>query len=172
MTIRRRAPFVAPLLLLVAACLAACGSTTPSPSPPPGTPVPSTTPATAAPSEAALPRRGAEVFDPAQGVWELAASDDNLGGVAETAVIRKLGDSSEIFAACTGSGSLHVSVTAIKTVDSDPVTLADQIVACPDAEGQHIAVKTIVPAGWNANAEGVPSDPSIRYQVLVGTIVP
>ena len=192
---RGRALLLAPIALIVATC----GTTSPSPSrsgpasasvasPAPSattasaaptvTPTPTPTP-TASPTPtptptatlvAALPKRGAEVFDPAGGVWRIAASTDNLGRSNRTFVHRRLEQSAEVYVACVGTGTLHVTVDAVKDAYSPGVSLVDEVVECPNVAGELLSLSTNVPIGWSPNPDAAPSDESIRYQVLVGTV--
>ncbi len=175
MTILRRASILAPLILL-----AACGTPSPSPSPAPADATPTTSPTTAASQPvtptatpvATLPKRGTEVFGGLEeSHWELAASDENFDGVGRAAVLRGLTESVDMFAACTGEGTLHVTVVAVPNATDESVPLADTTVQCPAPDGQRISMSSAATAGWFANVNTDPSDPSLRYQVLVGTVV-
>ena len=180
---RRRALLLTAIVLIVAAC----GAPNPSPSVTSSAPVVSTAPATAAPATAApasataapttgptatpvavLPKRGAEVFDAGEGVWKVAASSDNLGEVSQTTVHRRLGDEAEVFVACIGAGTLHVTVDAVKDAYSTGVSLVDETVECPTSDGKRLSIFDETPVGWSPNPDAAPSNDSIRYQVRGG----
>ena len=54
---------------------------------------------------------------------------------------------------------------------SEAVTEVDAVVACPEAIGDLFSGAGTMQPGWFVSVDAEPSDPSIRYQVLVGTIV-
>ena len=142
------------------------------PAPTSAAPTIAPTPTVTATPVAVLPTRGTEVFDPGQGTWTLAASSDDFGGGAHGSVDHLAGDIVEAWVACTGTGTVHVTIVAVKN-DVDPsVPLVDEVIECPSPLGQPLSMSGVAPAGWSVNADGAPSDDSIRYQVLVGTIVP
>ncbi len=112
------------------------------------------------------------MFDAGEGVWKVAASSDNLGKASQTSVHRRLGDEAEVFVACIGTGTLHVTVDAVKDAYSTGVSLVDETVECPTSDGKRLSISTSIPVGWSPNPDAAPSNDSIRYQVLVGTVVP
>ncbi len=188
---RRPVLLLAPIVLIAAACgtpnpspsttapasasvastapSAPAASTAPTVTPTP-TPTVTPTPTPAATPVAVLPKRGAEVFDSADGVWRIAASTDNLGRSSRTFVHRRLEQSAEVYVACVGTGTLHVTVDAVKDAYSPGVSLVDEVVECPNVAGELLSLSTNVPIGWSPNPDAAPSDDSIRYQVLVGTV--
>jgi hypothetical protein len=173
------------LILGVAVALVACG--TPVPSAPPSTAAPSI-PASAAstngtptvapvtPSPVAIEPQGVEVFSFLEsGHWEMAASASNLGRVSQVSVLRALTDIIEVYAACSGTGTLLVQVRVVPPATEAPAPtsqpLTETTLTCPDPNGQSISLETTAPAGWFANVDAIPSDPSIKYEVLIGTVV-
>lgn len=174
------------LLPVLALALAACGSTVPTAAPttaspialPSETPTPSPepTPAPVSPSPVALEPLGVEVFSPLEsGHWEMAASESNLGSITEVKVLRAITDFVEVYARCSGDGSIVVSIGVTPPASEAPFptsqSLAQTRLDCPDTNGQSISMGGTAPAGWFASPNVTPSDPSIKYEVLVGTIV-
>jgi hypothetical protein len=182
--------------VLVAALLIGCATATPSPSPSEVGPSPSASTAavpspTATPTPTAVPTptlaptplativpAGVEAFsDILQGRWELIASEDNLGRGTEVKVLAPMGEFVEVFIHCSGSGTLDVRISGAPpaTDPPDPLAtpyiLAAATVECPETTGTGISLAGTAPAGWFASPEAAPSDPSIGYQVLIGTIV-
>jgi len=176
------------LLPLLATVLAACGTTVPSPAPPTASPIvlpsesptpspePTPSPPLITPSPVALQPMGVEVFSPLEsGHWEMAASDSNLGTIAEVSILRAVTDFVEVYARCSGEGSIVVSIGAAPPATEAPfptsLEIAGTTLQCPDIDGQSISLAGTAPAGWFANPNVTPSSESIKYEVLVGTIV-
>lgn len=170
----------------LAFALAACATTPPSPAPTSviDTPAVTTAPApsgaaptatTAAPTLA--PADPASIFTPLDsGHWVLAATADNLGRIGQTSVLHQTTETMEVRAACSGTGTIRVNIIALDpATPTDPdttVTLVDQTLDCPDVPGQLVdTVGTAVVGSW-VNIDVAPSDPQIRYEVLVGTVEP
>lgn len=178
----------ASLLPVLAMVLVACGTTVPSVAP--STEAPVVTPSAAAspapideptaapltPSPVALQPRGVEAFQAIEnGQWEMAATETNFGSVPQTTVIRTMTEFVEVNAVCTGIGTLLVRVNAAPQTTEAPAPTSAPLVEvtlnCPDTNGQSFSLAGSAPAGWLPIPDSIPSDPSIRYEVLVGTIV-
>jgi len=135
----------------------------PTPSPAP-TPIPTIEPA------------GIEAFTNLEnGRWEIISSDDNLGGRTEVSVLAPMTEYVEVFIHCAGNGRLDVQIGATPPATdasepaATPYDMAAASLECPQTNGESITLAA--PAGWFASPNAAPSDPSIRYQVIVGTIV-
>ena len=178
--------------LLVAALIAsACAQPVPSPIPTqPASPSPAavTQPPTATPSRAStrtavrtpapsLAIRGIEVFPGGADTWAMAATETNLGGLPNTSVVRSITNTIEIYAECVGTGTLAVSVRASPPFAESPATepvatpysLTTFDLPCPDAQG--VSFGGSAPSGWFVASDASPSDPSIRYQILIATAI-
>jgi hypothetical protein len=114
-----------------------------------------------------------EIFEGGAQAWELATKETNVNGIAEVAVVRAITETVEIYADCVGDGQLGVSVTAAPPAGSAPPGVpasADAITSftldCPDAQTVSFGA---APAGSFVSTGGQPSDPSVRYQILVAT---
>lgn len=177
---------------VLAASLMACAGPTPSPAVP-ATVETATTSLSAAPSALAtvaptvapspkpvpsLAAGGVEVFQQIQqGHWVIVSSSDNLGEIDHSSVLLPIGDTLEINSRCAGAGSLHVVATAAAPATDPPdpqattLPVFEAVVDCPETTGEsYLGGGTMAP-GWFVSIDATPSDPSIRYQVLAGTIV-
>lgn len=176
------------LLAVLAVVLAACGTTVPTVAPTTGaptvppsaaatpSPVATSTAAPVTPSPVALQPRGVEVFQSIEsGHWEIAARESNLGPVAMTEILRAMTEFVEVNAVCSGEGTLVVQIGAAPPATEVPgptsVPLLGTTLTCPDTDGLSYSLAGSAPAGWFPNPNSIPSDPSIKYEVLVGTIV-
>ena len=176
------------LLALLAVALAACGTTVPTVAPTAGptivlrsesptpSPEPTPSPPRITPSPVALQPMGVEAFALLEsGHWEMAASSSNLGTIAKVSILRAMTDFVEVYARCSGDGSIRVSVGAAPPATEAPgptsQLLAETTLECPDTDGQSISLAGTAPAGWFVSPTVTPSDGSIKYEVLVGTIV-
>jgi hypothetical protein len=117
-----------------------------------------------------------EVFGPVEnGHWEMAATDSNLGRLAMISILRTMTESVEVNAVCSGNGTLTVQVGAAPPATEVPgptsIPLVEMTLDCPDTNGQTYSLDGSAPAGWFANPNATPSDPSIKYEVLIGTFV-
>ena len=136
------------------------------------TPTPTPTPArTPAPT---LRIQDIDIFEGGAQNWEMATTETNVDGIAEISVLRAITDTVEIYADCVGDGRLAVSVTASPPALSSPPAVAPspyQMTAfeidCPDA--QSVSFGGAAPVAWFVSTDGAPSDPSVRYQILVAT---
>jgi hypothetical protein len=100
----------------------------------------------------------------------MAATATNVGEIPHISVLRSITDTIEIYAQCVGTGTLTVTVTASppKPV-ATPSSLTTFDLPCPDA--QSVSFGGSAPGGWFVASDAVPSDPSIRYQVLIATAI-
>ena len=57
--------------------------------------------------------------------------------------------------------------SSLAAVPPSPYTMTSFEIDCPDA--QSVSIGGGAPAGWFVSTDGAPSDPSIRYQILVAT---
>ena len=172
--------------MLIAGTLlvAACGAPAPTPMPPSPqpSPSPSTAVSTATPQPTPTPVptpaptlaiRDINVFVGGAEDWEMAATSTNANGIAEIAVLRAITDTVEIYAECIGDGRLAVSVNAAPPLESpppvppSPYTMSSFEMDCPDTQG--VSFGGAAPAGLFVSVDGAPSDPSVRYQILVAT---
>ena len=157
----------------------ASAAVVPSPSDAPtstAVPTPDPTPTVEPTPEPFIERKGIEAFSPIEsGEWELTTSADNFDGSGQITNWRPMTAFAEIFAQCAGTGTLTVQVTAgvpQNHPDADfatPAPLGSMTVDCPDTT--IISLAGTAPDGWFASPDIEVSDPSIIYQVLVGTIV-
>ncbi len=126
-----------------------------------------------------LEQMGIEAFTPiASGSWELAMSADNIDdGNGQITNWRPMTAFAEIFIQCAGSGQLSVQVTAgvpqnhPDAASATPAPLGAATLDCPNPAGLIISLAGTAPDGWFASPDIEVSNPSIVYQVLVGTIV-
>ena len=81
----------------------------------------------------------------------------------------------EVFVQCAGNGRLDVRIGATPPATdasepaATPYDMAATTIDCSATDRESITLAA--PAGWFASPDAAPSDPSIRYQILVGTIV-
>jgi hypothetical protein len=141
-------------------------------------PTVASTPAPTATPVPSLEAHGVEVFTPLEkGHWVIVSSSDNLDEIAHTSVLSPVGDTIEIHTICVGTGLLHVNATAVAPGTPAPGAVASETpvfetdVRCPAPNGEAVVASSSVSEGWFVNVDAVPSDPSIKYQVLVGTVV-
>jgi hypothetical protein len=173
-------------LLALAFVATACSGPTPSPavSGPIATPVanatlvPTATPVASATPVPSLAAGGVELFQPLEhGHWVIVSSQDNLAGITQSAVLLPAGDTVEVHTVCAGAGRVHVRVSASLPATATigpgetPFILIESDVECPQAGGESMILAGTVEPGSFISVDAAPSDPSIRYQVLVGTIV-
>ena len=104
----------------------------------------------------------------------MATTETNVNGIAEVAVLRPITETVEIYADCVGDGRLAVNVTAsppagssLPAVPPSPYTMTSFEIDCPDA--QSVSIGGAAPLGWFVSPGGAPSDPSVRFQILVAT---
>jgi hypothetical protein len=170
---------------LIAVFAATCAAPAPAPTPSPElTPSPSPSassaattspPPTSTPEPTAAPTlriQDIDVFEGGAANWELATTETNVDGITHVVVLRAITDTIDIYADCVGDGSLAVSVNAGPPPESpppavppSPYTMTTFELDCPDA--QMVSFGGAAPAGWFISTDGTPSDPSIRYQILV-----
>jgi hypothetical protein len=178
-------------LLVAALVAAACAQPPPSPiptqtaspspaavtQPPSATPSPAPT-RTPVPTPApTLAVRGIEVFTGGADTWAMAATDTNVGEIRHISVLRSITNTIEIYAECVGTGTLTVTVNASPPVGETPApqpvatpsSLTTFDLPCPDA--QSVSFGGSAPSGWFVASDAVPSDPSIRYQILIATAI-
>jgi hypothetical protein len=143
---------------------------TASPSPAPTrTPVPTPAPT--------LAIRGIEVFPGGADTWAMAATATNIDEIPHISVLRSITNTIEIYAECVGTGTLAVSVNASPPLAESPApepvatpySLTTFDLPCPDAQG--VSFGGGAPSGWFVASDAVPSDPSIRYQILIATAI-
>ena len=120
---------------------------------------------------------GIEAFSKLEsGEWELAMSADNIDQTAQQSNFRPMTAFAEILVRCAGRGRLTVRMTAGPPQNSPDALatfaeLGTTEVDCPRTDGITISLAGTAPDGWYASPDIDRSDPSITYQVLVGTIV-
>lgn len=172
--------------LLAAFVLSGCGSSVPTPSlgeraSPTATATPTPTP-TASPSPTPTPVPTPLPTLPTLDVgtfgagWTLAASSTNVGEKPGTAIRSTIGPRFSVVAACTGEGTMTITLRAtgrsIKDVAGQPpgVEAGSMTVDCPSVEPTATTFK-FTAADWH----GVLIDPQVTapggvdYTVLVGT---
>ncbi len=107
----------------------------------------------------------------------IVSSIDNLGENPTMSVLYPVGDTIEIHTFCAGTGLMNVIATATAPGTAAPgaqvseTPVFETVVHCPAPDGEAVVASSNVPEGWFVSVDAVPTDPSIRYQVLVGTVV-
>ena len=177
------------LAVLLTALVAGCA--TPGPTPPGATSSPAATPpataaATATSSAATIasvtpwpslvPLTVADLDPVDAGHWVIAATDRNLDGVGRASVLRKVRDQVEVVAVCAGSGTLRISAILVAPATDPPdpepstVPLLAWTIPCQVAP-KTMSLATDRSGGYFPNLDVAPSDPTLRYDVMLATVV-